>query len=65
MRVSKRKKHRYFPSSIAPSEAKVKRIVQTNPIIGEFDSKYTEYETKPKYITDTVPGKQKSKKKRK
>ena len=62
MRVSNRKRHRYFPSSIEPSEAKVKRIVQTVPIIGEFDSKYTEYETKPKYITDNVPGKQRVKK---
>ena len=56
MRLTNRKKYRYLPSSLDPSEAKIKRIVQTIPIVGEFDTKMTEYETKPKWITDDVPG---------
>ena len=56
MRVSNRKKHRYLPSTLDPSEAKIKRIISSLPIFGEFDTKLTEYETKPKIITDNVPG---------
>ena len=56
MNLDKRRKFKYVANNIDPCDAKVKRIVHTNPILGEFDSGYTEYTMKPKFVTDTVPG---------
>ena len=56
MNLDKRKKYKYVASNIDPCDAKVRRVTHTNPILGEFDSGFTEYEMKPKYATDTIPG---------
>ena len=57
MNLDKRRKYKYVANNIDPCDANVRRITNTNAILGEYDSGFTEYETKPKYATDCIPGK--------